>query len=661
MSDSSHPKRQSEITSRLIPLIIFFIVVLVFRSAVQNGFVDWDDNSFVSKNLFIRSFSAENILEMFTNFSTGNWHPVTWISHALDYKLFGLNPAGHHLTGIIFHGFNAVWVYFIFLRLGSMGEPRWQGGRALHFGALCAALFYACHPLRVESVAWASERKDLLSAFFMFPAVLTYLSYTIAKDSRRRKRWYTCTIIFFALALMSKPMVVTFPVILLILDFFPLKRLTDLKSFLRLVGEKVPIFILSLGFGLMTILTQKVSGAVVPVGNLSLDERALNAVRASLFYIGKTFWPYPLVPLYPYPKGLSLGNPFIFANVMAFFALLWWCLFMWRKGKPVWLASWMYYIVTVLPVIGIIQVGGQGAADRYTYLPTLSLYFLMGLGAVKVLTRYSDTAAARKIFMAAVATGMLAISFLAVLTDKQVRIWKDTESLWGWAVKIYPDKVALPHIILGRVYHEQGLREKAKEKFFLARRISPSYASSLNDLGLMALEEGKIKKAEVYFRKGIEIKPDEVFHTNMGLVYFLKKNFQRAKEQYLIALEFNPTYHKALNNLGIIYQKEGKLIKAENHYKKALEVDPDFMEAFANLGLLYKNYRIFPWAEFALLEALRRNPENPPLINALGEVYFMAGLFDLAKTKFDEALMVNPGFSPALRNLDTLESLRKKS
>ncbi|MCH8208471.1 MAG: hypothetical protein IIA62_05395, partial [Nitrospinae bacterium] len=194
MAGPSHKEQQSEIGSRLIPLIIFLIVVVVFRGATQNGFVDWDDNAFVSNNLFIRSFSLENIWEMFANFHTGNWHPITWLSHALDYKLFGLNPAGHHLTGIIFHGFNAVWIYFIFLRLGSMGEPRWQGGRALHFGALFAALLYACHPLRVESVVWASERKDLLSAFFMFPAVLTYLSFIMAKDSRLRKRWRSCTI-----------------------------------------------------------------------------------------------------------------------------------------------------------------------------------------------------------------------------------------------------------------------------------------------------------------------------------------------------------------------------------------------------------------------------------------------------------------------------------
>ena len=661
MAGPSHKKQQSEIGSRLIPLIIFLIVVVVFRGATQNGFVDWDDNAFVSKNLFIRSFSPENIWEMFANFHTGNWHPITWLSHALDYRPFGLNPAGHHLTGIIFHGFNAVWIYFIFLRLGSMGEPRWQGGRALHFGALFAALLYACHPLRVESVVWASERKDLLSAFFMFPAVLTYLSFIRAKDFRLRMRWRSCTIVFFALALMSKPMVVTFPVILLILDFFPLKRLVDLKSFFRLIWEKLPFFLLSLVFGLITILTQKVSGAVVPLGNLSLDARLLNAVRASMFYIEKTLWPYPLVSLYPYPKGLSLGNPFILANVLAFLALLWWCLLMWRKGKPVWLASWMYYIVTVLPVIGVIQVGGQGAADRYTYLPTLSFYFLLGLGVVKILTRYSGAIMARKIFLTVMIAGGLALGVLAVLTDKQVRIWKDTETMWSWAVKIYPNEVALPHLILGRDYLKRGLREKAKEKYFLARRISPSYASPLNDLGLMALDEGGIDKAEVYFRKGIDIKPDAVFHTNLGLVYFSKNQFQKAKEQYLIALEFDPAYSKAHNNLGMIFQREGKLIQAENHYKKAIEVDPDFMEAFANLGLLYKNYRILPWAELALLEALRRNPENPILNNAMGEVYFMAGLFDLAKSKFDDALKVHPGFSPALRNLENLESLRKQS
>lgn len=643
--------------ARFLPFLIFTAVVLVFRNALSNGFVDWDDGDYVFNNKFIRSFSPDNLREMFTNVETANWHPVTWLSHAFDYLMFGLNPAGHHFVGIILHGLNAVWVYFIFLRLGALAKPDWKGKNYLLFGGAMAALLFACHPLRVESVVWASERKDLLSAFFMFPAVLTYLSFVAATDPGARKRWYFYTALLFVLALMSKPMVVTFPVVLLILDIFPLKRLVDIKSFFRLLWEKAPFFILSLACGILAILTQKVSGAVVPVEGLGLDTRLLNAARAFLFYLWKTIWPYHLVPLYPYPKGITIWNPVILVEVISFLMLPALCLLMWRRGKKIWFVAWLYYFVTVLPVIGILQVGRQGAADRYAYIPTLSFYILVGLGITLLLKNYSNIPRAKQIFISVLVAGGIVLGTLTFLTDRQVAVWRDTETLWLRVTAVYPRKVPVAHFNLGRLYQQMGWREKAKKEYNISWQSNPKYIKPLNHLGLMAMEEGNLEKAEMYFRKGIESLPDAILHTNLGLVFFQKKELSLAKEQFLIALKINPQYSQANNNLGMVYGREGKFEKAESYYKKAIKSDPDSVEAFANLGILYRDSGSLSQAESVLVDALNLNPENPVIHNVLGEVYLMAGLNDLAEKKFREALTFNPGYQPALKNLEKLTAV----
>ncbi|MGV7220318.1 MAG: tetratricopeptide repeat protein [Nitrospinales bacterium] len=657
MSALGKSKTYSSFPTYIFPLIIFAIVFIIFRSSLANGFVEWDDDDYVLNNHFIRSFSIENIVEMFTNSHTGNWHPLTWVSHAIDYQLFGLEPVGHHFMGMVIHGFNSVWVYFIFIRLATIIRPGWAKCKPLYWGGLVTALLFGCHPLRVESVAWASERKDLLSAFFILPAFFTYLNFLKNEETRYKVRWYLITIILFILSLMSKPMVVTFPVLLLVFDAFILNRFANLKGIVPIIIEKIPFFIISLAFGIIAIFSQSGSGAMVSVETLTLDSRLLNAIRAIIFYINKTIWPQSLAPLYPFPKNLSLGDSTIIFAITVFLGITIICLKLWKHKKPFWAGAWLYYLISVLPIIGIIQVGRQGAADRYTYLPTLSFYLLLGGCVTWLLIKLSPTFKKTSIVLWGLIAGAIVLTGLAMITDKQIKVWENTETFSQSVIKVFPNQVPLAHFKLARVYKNKGWREKAKEEYLIALNINPNYRSPLNDLGLMALEEGKLNKAESYFHSGMKIQPDEVLSTNLGILFMRKKQYILAEEYLLKALSLNPRYSIAHNNLGMVYLHDGKIKLAENHYKSAIKINPDFIQAFGNLGVLYKNIGDLPNAEIAFTNALNIDSSNSDILNFLGEVYLQAGLNDMARIKFNEALNFNENHSLAKANLAGLASL----
>jgi tetratricopeptide (TPR) repeat protein len=658
MSALSNSKAKSTLPPYFFPLIIFAIVFVVFRSSLGNGFVEWDDDDYIIGNHFIHSFSLDNIKEMFTNTHTGNWHPVTWFSHAIDYQLFGLKPVGHHFMGMVIHGFNAVWVYFIFLRLAVITQPGWAKCTPLYFGGLVAALLYSCHPLRVESVVWASERKDLLSVFFILPAFFTYLKSTDQQETRHKIRWYFLTIFLFILSLMSKPMVVTFPILLLIFDAFILNRIGSLKNIILVVIEKIPFFIISLAFGVIAIFAQSGSGAMVSVETLTLYERLLNSVRAIIFYIHKTIIPQSLVPLYPFPKNLSLSDYEILFAIAIFSGITLLCLKLWKHKNPFWLAVWLYYLVAVLPVIGLIQVGRQGAADRYTYLPTLSFYLLAGGCITWFLIKYSSVLKKKLYVIFGLISGGIILAGLAAITDKQIRVWKNTETFSASVIKVFPDQVPLAHFKLARVYKNKGLREKANEEYLIALKINPNYRSPLNDLGLMAMEDGRLDDAESYFLSGIKIQADAIFYTNLGTLNLRQKKYQVAEEYLLKALSLKPEYSDAHNNLGMIDLHFGKIVQAENHFRAAIKFNPDSMQAFANLGVLYKNTGDLPKAEIAFARALNLDSTNSDILNLLGEVYLLAGLIDRASIKFNEALKFNKNHSLAKANLAGLASLK---
>ena len=363
-------RRSIYILSLLIGFICL-ITCILYVPALNNQLV-YDDRAYISENLLIRSLDIESLYTMFKSFSVGNWHPLTTISYAIDYAFWGLDPRGYHLTNIILHGINTLLVFILVVQLtvkatGSKSTP----GMALSVSeqamivAGVTAVLFGVHPLRVESVAWVSERKELLCTFFFLLSILAYLSYSGSLVKRLRVSWFSASLFLFICALMSKPMAVTLPIILLLLDIYPLKRLHvfPVKNASVLL-EKIPFLALSIASGVVTIVAQHSGGAIGTLVGYPLDTRLLNALRSIVFYLGKTIVPVRLVPFYPYSQDATLLNVQYLTSVLLVFFVSCWCVWMVKRGRYLFFTIWAYYVITLLPTLGIIQVGMQAAADR---------------------------------------------------------------------------------------------------------------------------------------------------------------------------------------------------------------------------------------------------------------------------------------------------------
>ena len=347
----------------LIALIVALVSIAVYLPAVNNDFINWDDNQYIYQNPNLKAPDADFINWMFSTFYASNWHPLTWLSYGIDYALWGMNPTGYHLTNVLFHGLN---VFLVVLLIGSlfMKASGSLDGQGLFASAL-VGVFFGLHPLHVESVAWATERKDVLYAFFWLLSLLAYISYATSGRFRFRALFYGLSLCSFALSLMSKPMAVTLPVVLLILDFYPLRRLGSKKDFLKVVlFEKFPFFLLSLISAVLTVLAQREGGAMELMRHLSLVDRLWGAVKAAGFYLAKTVLPLNLSPFYPMNPGTSVFTWEYLGALILFLCISILCLKFWKR-LPVLISVWVFYIVTLLPTLSIIQVGEQAMADRF--------------------------------------------------------------------------------------------------------------------------------------------------------------------------------------------------------------------------------------------------------------------------------------------------------
>lgn len=632
----------------LIFLALFFFVAVVYWAALDNGFVDWDDNHYVLDNPLIRSLAPENLYRMLTTLEPIYWQPLTWLSHAIDYRLFGLSASGHHLVSILLHGVNAFLAFLLIYNLVGRVQPDLVGRNAFLLICAWAALLFAVHPLRVESVVWAAERKDLLCALFTFGALLAYLRYVSAETPRPRRRWYASTLLLFLMALMSKPMAVTLPVVLLLLDVYPLNRLAGFSGFLQRVWEKAPHFCMSLAVGVLTLIAQGKEGAVVSVQEFSVAERLVNSLRSTVFYIEKTLWPRPLVPLYPFPE---LDGKLIL-EVTTFFLISWFCYVKWREGRRYWGVVWMVYLVTLLPVIGLVQVGGQAAADRFTYLPTFGFYVLLA-GGVARLWRLGVERGREVIASVLIGyTAILTVGVASVWTIKQIPIWKHSGVFWEWVVNHYPDKLARAHTNLGVYYAQHGRPDRAIALYERAIEIEKDYSPPYNHLALVYQERGEWDRAEEWFRRALEIKDDVMAENNLGLLFMKKGNYAEAEKWFRRAIATQPGYALAYNNLGLLYQTLGRMEEAEQQYKLAVQHDYDLAPAHANLGNLYKKRNELDRALVEFNLAVFLAPDNADMRNALAEVLMASGYLKNAEQELREVLRRHPGHQRARANLE---------
>ena len=536
------------------PLIAF----LVFLPTLGYDFVSWDDAQYVYENPAIRSLEPSSLWHIFTTTDLTKWHPLTIVSFAVDYAVWGLDPRGFHLTNTLLHALNTLLVVVIVGRLCTLSGLKSRGVLATAF---ITALIFSVHPLRVESVAWVTERKDVLYGAFYLLSILAYTSYAApaTKDRWRAKAAYLLSLTLFGLASMSKPMAVTLPVVLLILDFYPLKRLGDSAI---IYVEKVPFFLISLFTGVM-ILRANLSLDTAPgFAELPLYERVLNAAHSCVFYLWKTFVPTGLAPFYPPAEDVL--TPAYFASAAAIIMISALCVWLWifaKKGSRLYLTLWLYYLVTLVPVLGFVQVGSQAAADRFTYMASLGPALLAALGVTALLERYQSRAAPRP--MAAVAASALAaFGALCYLTVSQAGIWRNTITLWTHQIELYPAKEGWSHpgyLNRASALMEAGRFSEALPDFDMAARVDPADPGVYNGRAKARAALGQVRSAVDDYSTAIGLDPGNIeAYLNRAVVFTFLRDYERAARDYETALKLTPGNKDTYRRLAEAYMRLGR-------------------------------------------------------------------------------------------------------
>ncbi len=627
-------------------MVLFFlsiVSVLGFSESLKNDIVSLDDPEILSQSM-IRAFSWENWREMVTSFKTGNWIPIVWISFAIDYKLFGLAPWGYHLTSVLIHGFNICLVFFLFF---NITQPLYGGNRAYWGGAITALLF-GLHPLRVESVVWIAERKDLLCAFFYLLVLTLYVKWMEVDKRFLSKKKYFILLVFFALSLMSKPMAVSLPIILILLDIYPLNKIKDISGFLLSIREKILFFVLSLIIGLTTIQAQKQVGAMEQVYRNGLSDRFMNSIHNVFFYVQKTFWPQSLTPLYPFQEPWSPFSGWFIISIIFFSGATLICIKAWKNGNKVLSVAWLAYLIILMPVSGFIQVGSAAAADRYSYLPTIPIFFL-AVGSIVAVSSYRD----RYILIGSLFC--LIFIFTFYLTQKQIEVWKNSESFWARTVKFYPRSIPLARRNYARALLENGKFEKAENQLEIALKVSPNNPDILSDLGYLNIYLKKISNAEIYLKTALKVNPFNLeVLINMGVLEKNKKRLGPAQIYFRRALQINKYRFDVYNYLGEIFTELGKYKDAESNFKKAIALNSIAPDIHLNLGKLYFNFKKYKDAERETLIALKEDPVYLEARINLGDIYLKMKLIDQAKEEYQKALKIEPTSKRVLERLSSL-------
>jgi len=511
-----------------LALLLALAVLAVFWPMTHADFVYLDDTQYVQTNPYVQQgLSLNSIIWALTNPIMGNWHPLTMWSYMLDYEFFGLNPGGFHLTNLILHAADTALVFLVFYRLTGARGRSW----------LVAALF-GLHPLHVESVAWVAERKDVLSALFWLLAIWTYARYADFADRQdaRAKRFYALTLAFFVLGLMSKSMVVTLPCVFLLLDFWPLGRFPvshfQFPILARLVREKIPFFALAAAASVLTFLLQKQNGAMTYVEYIAFPDRVGNAVVSYCRYLGKLFWPENLAIFYPHPQHW----PFWPVTLAAlFFGAVSLFVFLRRRQQPFLLAGWLWFVGTLVPVIGLVQVGGQAMADRYSYIPSLGFFILVVWGVHELIKSW------RHQLFISLSLGTAALLFCGVKTAWQIPCWQNTETVSRHALAVTSGNY-VAHDMLGCYFGEKRRDVEADSEFQAAIRIKPSFAEAHYNLGVAFAAQQHSAAAAGEFREVVQRRPnDAVGHYNLGLALFNSGQIPEAMVQYREAARLNPT------------------------------------------------------------------------------------------------------------------------
>jgi Tfp pilus assembly protein PilF len=586
-----------------ICLLLAVVTLAVWWPAIQCDFLNLDDPDYFTANPHVQTgLTWANVLWASTTGFASNWHPLTWLSLMLDAELFGKGPGWPHFTNFLFHTANTV---LLFLLLRRLTAATWRS-------ALVAALF-ALHPLHVESVAWVSERKDVLSAFFGLLSLLAYANYArglsitgnCVFSFRRPGLDYWLALVFFALGLMAKPMLVTLPLVMLLLDFWPLERKRNARwrasDARHLALEKLPFLVLSAVSCVITFIVQQRGGAVAALVRIPMASRIENAFVSYGRYLGKTFWPDNLAVLYPRPIHWSAG--LVVFSLMLVIGLSVAAVWFGRKF-PFALTGWFWFVVTLVPVIGLVQVGMQSMADRYTYLPLIGVFVVLvwGLDAACVGWRVPKTWT--------ISLALMILVACAFRTRDQLRYWQNDEMLFRHALAVTQNNY-LAYNNLGTWLSKKGRTPEARNCFQKALQINPDDSAVLYNLGNALVKLGDWDGAIDYYQRALQITPAQAdILDNLGLALVAKKQYDVAITNFEAALKVKPDFSDAHNNLATVLFIEHRFDEAAQHYREALRLTPDDPRICANLGDTLVRLGQISEAAKCYQEALRLKPDD---------------------------------------------------
>jgi len=626
-------QQNKKTNTALIYFTLALITFIAFQQVIQNDFIGYDDPFYVTNNQHVKGgITLDSVLWAFTTTLSANWHPLTWLSHMLDCNLFGLNPAGHHLTSLLIHIANTLLLFWLLKKMTDTLRP-----------SFFVAAAFALHPLHVESVAWIAERKDVLSAFFWMLTLTAYIRYTQHPGFGR----YLLVVLAFALGLMAKPMLVTLPFVLLLLDYWPLRRFqydNQKKSpTWPLLKEKIPLFILAAASGILTYIIQQSAGAMNLAETYPLTLRISNALISYLLYVAKLFYPTHLAVLYPYPAdSLPLWQPILSLIALAGVSA---AVIYAARQYPFLPVGWLWYLGTLVPVIGLVQVGNQARADRYTYLPSLGIFIIVAWGSAALAAKWRY----RKLLLSIATT--IALTALLVCTHLQVKYWKNEITLYKRALTVTKNN----YIMLcnyGAALIDEGYYNEAMKHLNAALQINPQYYFAHYGIGKALLKQEKFDQAVDYFKKALHLKPDYYKpYFELGVISLKQGNTDQAIDYWKKTLIHKPDYPDASYNLAVAMTEQGKFDEAINYFKIALSALPDWPQAHYEMGRVFYLQGKRNLAIEQCEEALRLKPDYITARITLAHTLAEIGQTPSAVEQYYYVLYLEPKNLHALKNL----------
>ena len=630
--------------------LLVLVCLTIYGQSLTFGFINLDDNLYVYDNPVVASgLTGSSLRWAFTTFHSANWHPLTWVSHMLDASLFGLNPGPMHFENVLFHALNSILAFVVFRRLTG---DLWKS-------AIVAFLF-AVHPAHVESVAWISERKDLISATFWLLTMLAYERYARDKAAADtspaftletfRSPRYLLVVLFLGLGLMTKPMLVTLPFVLLLIDFWPLSRLKAFGDLRPLITEKVPLFVLSIASSIVTIAAQSASGAVESFEVRPVTARLMNALTSYVKYISMLFYPHAQGVWYPMQ---NVDFKLATAALLLLTAISILCI-RFAKSRPYLLFGWLWFLGTLVPVIGIVQVGGQSLADRYTYIPFFGLFVIVVWGGDELLERIGLHASWRTVGTTVVILILMSAAYI------QTTYWRGSETLYVRTLNVTSDNFLISHnlcytyVVADRFDDAEPLCERSIT-------VNPHYSDSWNTLGILRLKQNRLPESEQIFRNVLGRWPGYLpAYANLAAVLVVAQKPEEA-EKYLEAATVlaegsidRSRWIEPVKNLADLYAEQNKMEKAAENYARAIFLEPQRADLrLAVASALYQT-RKYDEALPQVQAAIALDPNNADAFHLAGKIYAAKGMQTDAVQMFERAIAIRPGFSEARANLSEI-------